>query len=208
MTVDAALYIGSIDETLPLGADFVYEGDDQMRATKKAVRQSFPMVTGPVTATHTELCFVAGATSALQPQIAALAPMASPVLTGLPTAPTATATTATTQLATTAFVQSAIASLVASQATMVLSVNNAVAINAASGQHLVLTNVATVTVTLPAAPAAGDTVWVTTGNGLSTNVIARNGLLIMGLAEDMTLDNANATYCVRYINSTLGWRLV
>jgi hypothetical protein len=40
-------------------------------------------------------------------EIAALAPKASPALTGTPTAPTATAGTSTTQIATTAFVQTA-----------------------------------------------------------------------------------------------------
>ena len=30
----------------------------------------------------------------------------------------------------------------------------------------------------------------------------------MGVAEDMTMDNATATAQLRYINSTLGWRLV
>lgn len=44
--------------------------------------------------------------------ISLLAPKASPALTGTPTAPTATAGTNTTQLATTAFVQSAVSALV------------------------------------------------------------------------------------------------
>ncbi|WP_256668940.1 phage tail protein [Pseudomonas sp. C2B4] len=42
------------------------------------------------------------------------APLASPALTGIPTAPTAAAGTNTTQIATTAFIQSAVAALVAS----------------------------------------------------------------------------------------------
>ncbi len=74
--------------------------------------------------------------------------------------------------------------------------------------HYLLTNVAASTVTLPASPSAGDTVWVTPGNGLTTNVIARNGQPIMSLAEDMTINNANATVQLRYSNGTLGWRIV
>lgn len=81
-------------------------------------------------------------------------------------------------------------------------------VNAAAGQHLALNNVAITTVTLPATPGNGDTVWVTPCNGLTTNVIARNGKLIMGLAEDLTLDLPNMTTCLRYINSTVGWRLI
>jgi hypothetical protein len=66
------------------------------------------------TTTSTEIGFVSGVTSALQPQLNALAPLASPALTGIPTAPTATALTNTTQLATTAFVTAAVAAVPAS----------------------------------------------------------------------------------------------
>lgn len=208
MAIDAAQYIGNIDETLPTGADFIYEGDDQLRATKKAVRQTFANVTGPVTATQAELNATVGATSPLQAQIDLKAPLASPALTGTPTAPTAAAATATKQLATTEFVQATVAGVAASQAAMVLAINSATSINAAAGQHLVLTAVTAATVTLPAAPASGDTIWVTPGNGLSGNVIAANGNLLMGLSEDMTVDNTNATVALRFINAAYGWRML
>lgn len=54
--------------------------------------------------TSTELGYVYGVTSAIQTQLNSKAPLASPALTGTPTAPTATAGTNTTQIATTAFV--------------------------------------------------------------------------------------------------------
>lgn len=79
---------------------------------------------------------------------------------------------------------------------------------AVKNNHYVLTNVALTTVTLPAAPAAGDMVWVTVGNGLTTNVVARNGTNIMGLAEDLIIDSANITIQLRYSNATLGWRII
>ena len=77
---------------------------------------------------------------------------------------------------------------------------------AVAGSHYVLTNVAATTVTLPASPTSGDTVAITPANSLVTNVIARGGNTIMSLAEDMTLDNANATVTLRYLAST--WRLI
>jgi hypothetical protein len=77
---------------------------------------------------------------------------------------------------------------------------------ATAGSHYVLTNVAASTVTLPASPASGDTVWVTVANSLTTNVIGRNAQTIMGVAEDMTIDNSNATVELRFVNSS--WRLV
>lgn len=95
-----------------------------------------------------------------------------------------------------------------SGASLSLVVVTATTVTAQAGQHLALTNVAASTATLPPSPASGDTVWVTPCNGLGTNVLARNGSNIMGLAEDMTLDDPNLTYPVRYINSTQGWRLI
>lgn len=73
--------------------------------------------------------------------------------------------------------------------------------------HYVLTNVAATTVTLPASPAAGDMIWITVGNGLATNVVSRNGNKIMSLTEDMTINLRKATVQLRYVNSTLGWRI-
>lgn len=55
-------------------------------------------------ATATEVSYLSGVTSAIQTQLNAKAPLASPALTGTPTAPTAAADTNTTQVATTAYV--------------------------------------------------------------------------------------------------------
>jgi hypothetical protein len=76
------------------------------------------------TVSATELGYLDGVTSAIQTQIdsklatatasSTYAPLASPALTGTPTAPTATAGTSTTQVATTAFVGTAVSNLVAS----------------------------------------------------------------------------------------------
>ena len=79
---------------------------------------------------------------------------------------------------------------------------------AVANRHYFLTNAAATTVTLPTSPAAGDVVWITPVNGRVDNVVARNGSNIMGLAEDMTIDNASLTLQLRYINVTAGWRLL
>lgn len=75
------------------------------------------------TVSATELGYLDGVTSAIQTQIdsklasstasSTYAPLASPALTGVPTAPTAAAGTNTTQLATTAYVGTAINNLIA-----------------------------------------------------------------------------------------------
>jgi len=74
------------------------------------------------TVSTTELGYLDGVTSAIQTQIdsklatatasSTYAPLASPALTGVPTAPTATAGTNTTQVATTAYVGTAINNLI------------------------------------------------------------------------------------------------
>ena len=76
------------------------------------------------TVSSTEIGYVDGVTSAIQTQIdsklatatasSTYAPLASPALTGVPTAPTAAANTNTTQVATTAYVQTEINDLIAS----------------------------------------------------------------------------------------------
>ncbi len=207
MAVDSATTIAALNTALPTGADPKSEGDDNFRHIKTVIKAAFPNVAGAVSATDVELSRLAGVTSGVQTQLDAKAGTASPAFSGTPTVPTASNGTSTTQAASTAFVQAAIAAVNA-QTGVTLSIDSAAAITATAGQHIVCTNAAAVTVTLPASPSAGATVWVTPGNGRTDNVIARNGQNIMSLAEDMTLDNANVTVQLRFINSTLGWRLV
>ena len=80
---------------------------------------------------------------------------------------------------------------------------------ATSGNHYVLTNAAASTLTLPASPVAGNLIYVTSGNGLATNVIAYNGNKIMGLSENLTINTtAYTTMQLRYLNATIGWALI
>ena len=65
-----------------------------------------------VTATTTELNYLDGVTSGIQNQLDDKAPLESPALTGTPTAPTAAPGTNSTQVATTAYTDAAVASLV------------------------------------------------------------------------------------------------
>ena len=196
MALETGSYISDLVITNPTRADAKSTADDHLRLIKTTVKATFPNVTGAVTMTHTQLNTIPD-----------LAPKASPTFTGTPAGPTAALATSTTQLASTAFVQAAIANVNAQTATVV-AVVTLTSQTAVAGSHYILTNVAATTVTLPASPASGDTVWITWTNSLTTNVIARNGNNIMGLAENMTLDaSTNGTVQLRAVSAT-DWRIV
>jgi hypothetical protein len=86
-----------------------------------------------------------------------------------------------------------------SAAVTVISANTA----AQKSRTYVMT--ASLRLTLPATPSPGDRVMFVNRSATSTPVIARNGRNIMGLAEDMTLDNVNHFGVLIYADSTNGW---
>lgn len=59
MAIDNAIYINELDETIPQNSDPRAEGAGQMRATKRALVNTFPNLGGEVTATHDQLNQVA-----------------------------------------------------------------------------------------------------------------------------------------------------
>lgn len=93
---------GSVAGTIVNSKAVVYGAAGQVNATTLQIAGT------SITATAAELNYVNGVTSAIQTQLNARAALASPALTGTPTAPTAAAGTNTTQIATTAFVNAEI----------------------------------------------------------------------------------------------------
>ena len=67
---------------------------------------------------------------------------------------------------------------------------------------------ASLTLTLPASPSAGDKIGVSNMSGTTTPTIARNGNNIAGLAEDLTLDVDNLGIQLVYSGATKGWILL
>lgn len=86
-----------------------------------------------------------------------------------------------------------------------INVTASTAITAVANNHYVLTAGSAATVTLPSSPSSGNVVWITVANGLTTNVVARNGQNINSIAENMTVDNAYAGIQLRYADATRGW---
>jgi hypothetical protein len=72
------------------------------------------------------------------------------------------------------------------------------------------TTSAAITVTLPANPQQGDTIrFVDVAKTFDTNnlTVARNGKLIQGDAENLTVATESAAFDLVFYNNTYGWRI-
>jgi hypothetical protein len=67
---------------------------------------------------------------------------------------------------------------------------------------------ASLTLTLPASPSAGNWVAVSNMSGAVTATISRNSQPIMALAEDLTVDLDGAGFTLVYADATRGWVLL
>lgn len=73
MTIEAADYVGELDNSLPTDDnDFVFEGDDHFRLIKSTLINSFANVLGAVLPTHTELNSLVGITGVVEDRLDAL----------------------------------------------------------------------------------------------------------------------------------------
>ena len=120
MGLETGTYLDALVPTNPVATDGLAQADDHIRLLKSTLANSFPSITGAVTATQgelnvldgitsstaelnvldgitattAELNFTDGVTSNIQTQIDTKAPLASPTFTGTLVAPTANLTTA------------------------------------------------------------------------------------------------------------------
>lgn len=192
---------------------------------------TLPAATTIGTVTAAQISYLSGVTSPIQTQLSGKGDVAGQAWTGshdftgaTPTVPTATAGDATSNAASTAFVSATAFSAAlpgqAGNAGKFVTTNGTAAswasvtgpvtlvsspVTAAASNHYVFT--ASTTLTLPPSPVASDWVRFSNRSGTKTPVIARNGQNIMGLAEDMTVDSANASGLLVFIDATRGWVL-
>lgn len=76
--------------------------------------------------------------------------------------------------------------------------------------YFVNTGGGVVTATLPSSPAVGDTIRfidVASEFNAFSLTVARNGKLIMGAAEDLTVSTINAAFEMIFSGDTYGWRI-
>jgi len=191
MPVESVTYISDFNTSLPAGSETKGEGDNHIRNLKLGIKQTFPNVTGPVTATHTTLSNAANKTgdtySGNQNFTGANLTVATPTnanqavpksyADGLVISATAPAwTTSTTAIDRT---------LASYEATTVT----------ASGR----------TITAPASPVAGFTRFlVHTRQGVTTT-INFNGANHMNTTGTMTVPFGNCVVKFFYKDSTEGW---
>lgn len=198
MPVEAANYISQLNPSYPDGAENVSDGDNHVRLLKTVLQGQFSSLgTTAVTATAAQLNAAARKDGDTY--------TGAQNFTGATvTVPTATAGDATTAAASTAFVQTAIAG-VNSQTALTLVLASGTTASPTVGEHVVCTNAAAVTVTLPASPSAGDRVKVTFTNGLFSNVINPNGGNLFGAAGNRTVNAAQAAVEFVSVDASTGW---
>lgn len=198
MPVESASFISQLNPSYPDGSENVAEGDNHLRMLKSMLQSQF-------TSLGTT------AVSATAVQLNAAARKDGDTYTGAQnftgatvTVPTATAGDATASAASTAFVQTAIAG-VNSQTALTLTVASGTTASPTVGEHVVCTNAAAVTVTLPASASAGDRVKATFTNGLFSNVISPNGNNLFGVAGNRTVNAAQAAVEFVFSDASTGW---
>ncbi len=69
MGIETFEYIDDLNAANPTATDNVSEGDDHLRGLKTTLKNTFPNVTGAITATEAELNYVDGVTSNIQTQL-------------------------------------------------------------------------------------------------------------------------------------------
>lgn len=118
MGLESATYINELNASNPLGNDAKNKGDEHIRLIKSALQNTFPNLTGAVTATHAELSFVDGVTSPIQTQLNTKAPSASPTFTGTVTVPDRSDADNSTAAANTKYVDNALSDALADAAVL------------------------------------------------------------------------------------------
>ena len=141
------------------------------------------------TLTTTELNYVDGVTSSIQTQIDTKAPLASPNLTGIPTAPTAASNTNTTQIATTAYVQTEITELIAGAPGTLDTLNElAAAINDDANYNTTLTTALATKLPLAGGTMTGD---VTYSDNVKAQFGTSNDLQIFHDGNDKIVSSSS-----------------
>lgn len=151
------------------------------------------------TVTSTELQYINSVTSNVQTQLDAKAPLASPGFTGAPTAPTATAGTNNTQIATTAFVTTAVGA--GSGKNYVTPEDYGAAGNGSTNDLTAFTNMLAANTTGRIVLKKGANYRINGTLTITANGDASSNLVIEGYGAKITTTNASTTAVLRFYHT-------
>lgn len=151
----------------------------------------------------TTVAATAGAVKITYDVAAAAMPKSGGTFSGAVSGLTAASGTNTTQLATTAFVQTAVANKLIGGTVTVASASKTLV----ADEFCAVIN-SGLTITLPSSPNPSDTVGVSIAGAFTDTTISGNGEAIMGLSENLTVDRENVSVMLKYVDATRGWRII
>jgi hypothetical protein len=183
---------------------------DALEGEFQAVEQGFDAINSQfaaIDAYSTELVAARQGQASLLANLLRYAPLSSPVFTDSPRAPTAAPGDASTRLASTEFVQAAIAAAAAVPGALVDVDVTTTPFNIQNGQRALIKGAMAITINAPAYSDAGRWAFAVC-NGRVDNVINWSGANHQGLSDPtMTINRRYAAAEVIGIDATYGWGL-
>lgn len=207
MAVDTASHIGSFNLALPANSDDVAEGDDNLRHIKTVLKTDFANIAGAVTATHTELNYVAGVTSAIQTQLDAKGAHAGQVWTGAHDYTGATLTVAPATSGSQPYTKTQTDALVISATAPSWSATTTATSKTLTAFELCRVTASGQTITFPPSPTAGVTrIGIVFAAGI-TGTLDPNGEKIMESSGTMTVSKPGSVLFFTYHGTASGYVL-
>lgn len=207
MAVDTAANIGDFDTSKPGGGETLAEADDNFRHIKGVLKSNLANIKGTVSATHTELSYVAGVTSAIQTQINTKGAIAGQTWTGAHDFTGATLAVASATLASQPYTKQQVDALVISATAPRWTPTTTAVSKTLVDYEFVNVTASGQTIAFPASPTGGvSRIGIEFSTGI-TGTLNPNGNNIKGSSGTMTVSTPGMTLTFTYLNSTVGWVL-
>ena len=204
---DTAQYIGDLNIASPADSESRKVLGASDRQIKKAAKQSFPYVTGEVTATHTELSYTDGVTSNIQTQLNTKGAHAGQTWTGAHDYTGATIAVAPATLGSQPYTKTQTDALVISATAPSWSATTTATSKTLTAFELCRVTASGQTITFPASPTAGVTrIGVIFAAGI-TGTLDPNGNKIMESSGTMTVNKPGSVLFFTYHGTASGYVL-
>lgn len=205
MAVDTATTIAGFDATKPTGAEAAAELDDNIRHVKGVVKSNLPNIGGTVTASHTELSYVTGVTSAIQTQLDSKGAKAGQTWTGTHDFTGATVTVPAATSGSQPYTKTQVDALVISATAPSWTITSTAVSKTLVAFEACEVTASGQTLTFPSSPTAGVTrVAVLFRNGI-TGTFDPGSNKINESSGTMTCNQPGLGFQFLYVSSTKGW---